>query len=342
VTGYERGALRLWDAAAAGAVIDAAAEPGALAYSPDGRVLAYAAGAAVKLIDAHTGAPQRALTLPATDLSWQGDARVLSHVTQVALSGDGRVAALSSSDVLYVWSLDAGALAPPVQAPSGISRLRFAGARLFAFTPRDGVLLEIGRAPQAPVAFAPRGLSDAEVSSIDATLDGARLAWQSGATAEVSVRDLRSGAVTVFVGSGGAVGALGFSPDGRYLVAAGPGRSEIWNLASGGARVAQGGDRAVMLAGDRDLIGVYGPRTELVLQRLRGADAGARAWFYSILDKDAAFVLTNDGDIEHSGRDATTVAVCRLGAVVVPYEACAAGRRKAGLAESALRDGASP
>jgi WD40 repeat protein len=187
-------------------------------------------------------------------------------VTGVRFVGNAHVVTASADGTLRRWNVEGAPLLRLVRHLSEpVARVSFAGRDRFeAVTAdgerlvlaRDGEVLERGRAEQPAPSRAPDGTTASiegnvvvlhrpggdDVTLVGHTLpvtavrfspDGAR-AVTTSRDADARLWDTRTGAlVHTLRGHFGIVSDAAFSPDGRWLVTAGPQRAALWDAASG-------------------------------------------------------------------------------------------------------------
>jgi WD40 repeat protein/serine/threonine protein kinase len=201
-----------------------------VAFSPDGKTLAFGGtGNAVRLIDLEAKPPR--------EQTWKQRGPE-SNVQSLAFSPDGKLlACLKADGSILLWDAAAGAELRPLPSPN---------SRVVAFSP-DGTLLaaagevnnsavvRIWKVATGQLLFTFLTPGSREAWSVAFSPDGKTLAagMESG---EVHLFDVASGwQVATLSEHGGPVRWLGFHPDGRSLVVAGPLTDNsifVWDLAT--------------------------------------------------------------------------------------------------------------
>jgi WD40 repeat protein len=153
-----------------------------------------------------------------------GTNRQQGAVTDAAFAPDGRVFATAGGDGARVWSPSSGKRIRMLSVPGGVSRVAFSpDGSLIAGAGEDGAarvwtaktgrvrVLRVSKDPLTDVVFSPDG----------------RLLLVTGA--EVQTWDPRTGKrLNKLVGHTGTVARGAFSPDGRWIVTAGPATVGLW------------------------------------------------------------------------------------------------------------------
>jgi WD40 repeat protein len=251
VTGSHNG-VRIWDPATGVSPGRVPGSTSAVAFSPDGKLIAAGSdGKAVLLADGVTGAVRK-------ELPWgTGWVRVL------AFTPDGTRVAAASYDDARLWDTGTGAVLGSLKKTGTIFTVAFSpdGARLVT-TGQDAVKLWDGRTGALvetlkgrELAFAPDGkslalgtadgveLRDAATLAVRKTYPGNR-GWflPDGRLLTAAFRgplhawDPTTGALLAraFDGEGDRVEAVAFAPDGKHLAAGGnDGTVRRWDLAAG-------------------------------------------------------------------------------------------------------------
>jgi WD40 repeat protein len=259
----------------AGTVLrDAAREVCAVAYSPDGRLLAALQwGGRILLHDARTGAVRRALG--AADEGFIAPGVRGEFALAFTPKGDGLVAP-GPGHTLALWDLATGEPRLAFEGPpEPLLCLAIApdGATVVAGAARGGL-----RRWDARTGRRLTGPPDGPAGGVEAVAfapDGAVLAAAAGKERGVLLWDLRRPDAPARVLGGGrpvAARALAFSPDGASLATAGGDRTlRVWDLARDRTRLVnpRGHDQAVLAL-------AYGPDGRTLATA--GADRVVRLW----------------------------------------------------------------
>jgi WD40 repeat protein/serine/threonine protein kinase len=200
----------------------------AAVFSPDGsRIITAGADGAVRIWNAATGAPVRALTYPRSGASQL-------HYYKVAMSSHFVAAIEVTGKTVHVWDAETGMqLAELDNDAPGVKLLAFsADGHLIATSGGDEVrVFDTSTWRRVSTIAAPRvrSLSFAPTGSRLAvgTYDGVASIWEL--PGGVRVRSLRD--------AGASVDAVAFSRDGVLMAAASrDGTEQVWDAASGGLR----------------------------------------------------------------------------------------------------------
>jgi WD40 repeat protein len=202
-----------------------------VAFSPNGKTLAFGGtGNAVHLIDLEAK-PPRAQT-------WKQRGPE-SDVGCLAFSRDGKVLACAKANSsLLLWDVAAGAELRPLPSPdSEVVGIAFSpdGTLLASAGVHGGAVVRLWKVATGQLLFTSRTPGIRGAWCVAFSPDGKTLAagLQSG---EVHLIDVASGwQVVTLSGHGGPVRWLGFHPDGRSLVVAGPLTDNtvfVWDLAT--------------------------------------------------------------------------------------------------------------
>jgi RNA polymerase sigma factor (sigma-70 family) len=192
----------------------------AVALTPDGKFLAYAAGADLKLWDVHTGKELAKFVRTAPPLPKE---QLFAHEWEIhtlAFSPDGKTLASGSSDKsVKLWEVDSKKL-----APCGSERATLQGHTAFiysvAFSP-DGKLLASAGGVQ-PAAFMSFERFD-QIPKAPPVEIGEVKVW------DLATRKDR----TFYRGDTGRVTSIAFSPDSKSLACAGrDGTIRLWDVAT--------------------------------------------------------------------------------------------------------------
>jgi WD40 repeat protein/type II secretory pathway predicted ATPase ExeA len=204
-------------------VLNFAARLNAVAWSPDGRLMATGGTGGVLLWDAETGEPVTRLSGHCGD------------VTVVAFSADGsRLATASDDRTATLWDVATGHLVFSLQGHQGaVTGVAFSpdGTRLVtASEDRTAALWDVATGWHLNTLPA----QDSALTSVAFNPDGARIALGSG-DHTASLWEVGSGRrLASFEGHQGAVTAVAFSPDGALLATASEDQgANLWDVASG-------------------------------------------------------------------------------------------------------------
>ena len=221
-------------------------------FSPNGRfVVTASADRTAAIWDSNTGVRLRTLRAPGAVLAarfspdgkivvtgdvrghvqlWSSRWQLLATgnqrgaVTDVAFAADGGVFATAGSGGATLWSLPSGKRIRPLGAPGGVSRV--------AFSPDGSLVAGAGEHGAAWVWNAETGsarklkVSKKRLTDVVFSPDGSLLLVTGP---NVRTFNPRTGAlVNELVGHTGGVAGGAFSPDGRWIVTAGPATVILW------------------------------------------------------------------------------------------------------------------
>ena len=237
-----------------------AAQPGALAVSPNGRRVATAEnGGAVSVFDLPdlTPAWQFDVSTPASDVAFSPDGRLLaaSGGTSVTLrdagsgnlrqtlysdSGDidtiafgpgsGMITAGTGSGTVITWSTRTGSVVADARGtPGPVDAIAFGpGGRLLATAGDEGIITL--RDPATLRSLGTLSNVAASIKSLAFSPDG-RVLVAGAANGTITLWDVASRTLTAtLTASQDTVFGLGFAPDGKTLYSSGNGRIIAWNL----------------------------------------------------------------------------------------------------------------
>jgi WD40 repeat protein len=214
-------AIKLWakDLAEKSSKVELGEEPKVAALSPDGSRLAVAAGNDVRIFDLAAGKL-------AAEVKGHADA-----VAALRFSPDGATLASGSADkTARTWKAADGSAIGKYEAPGPVTAVEFAGAALAAGG-SDGVVLVWAAPGQAPKELKGTGAA-AAVADLRA----------AGGTLVAALADGRlrpfaaeSGQAAKEIATGAPVSAIAVSPDGKRAVALGGAAAKLWSLEDGKA-----------------------------------------------------------------------------------------------------------
>jgi WD40 repeat protein len=228
-TGSEDGALRIWDVATGARdyfFIGHTNGLTAVAWSPDGRLVADASADRTARIWAVQGLVEAGGLV----------AQLAGHreaVTSLAFSPDGRRLVTGGGDwSARVWD------ARPEQVLQELGRHE-GGAVLARYAEGWRLVLSAGRDGRAKLwnvrtRRVVRTFGTGSAPLVDAELSpGGRLLVTAGEDGVVRLWDVRSGMLLHEFRTGGALRLARFSPDGRFVLGAGPAGAQVWDPSTG-------------------------------------------------------------------------------------------------------------